>query len=152
MGRAFLTLCLVSFLNGIFTGPFVSLFPVYVDVDLGRIPFFTGYLRSLTLVLGGIFALVGGRLCDLLGLTHGVPQVVTPVAMEGMGLVEDEHVLVGRTPQAFADAVARLYEDEDLWTRLSDAGLGQVRQCNSLDLGLRQWRELLLELGCPVSP
>lgn len=68
LGRAFLALCLVSFLNGFFTAPFVSLFPVYVEADLGRIPLFTAYLLSLTLVLGGAFALVGGRLCDLFGL------------------------------------------------------------------------------------
>jgi len=68
LGRAFLALCLVSFLNGFFTAPFVSLFPVYVEADLGRIPIFTAYLRSLSLVLGGAFALVGGRLCDLFGL------------------------------------------------------------------------------------
>ena len=68
LSRAFLALCLVSFLNGFFTAPFVSLFPVYVEADLGRIPLFTAYLRSLTLVLGGVFALVGGRLCEIFGL------------------------------------------------------------------------------------
>ncbi|MFH1571886.1 MAG: MFS transporter [Gemmatimonadota bacterium] len=68
LGRAFLALCLVSFLNGFFTAPFVSLFPVYVEADLGRVPLFTAYLRSLTLALGGAFALVGGRHCDLFGL------------------------------------------------------------------------------------
>jgi len=68
LSRAFLALCLISFLNGVFTAPFVSLFPVYVEADLGEIPLFTAYLRSLTLILGGIFALVGGRLCELFGL------------------------------------------------------------------------------------
>ena len=64
-GRGFV---IVSFLSGFFTAPFGSLFPVYVDADLGRIPFYTGYLRAVMLGLGGIFAVVAGRLCDLVGL------------------------------------------------------------------------------------
>ena len=67
-GRGFVVLCIVSFLSGFFTAPFGSLFPVYVDADLGRIPFYTGYLRAVMLGLGGIFAVVAGRLCDLVGL------------------------------------------------------------------------------------
>ena len=42
--------------------------PVFVEADLGRLPLFTAYLRSLTLILGGIFAIIGGRLADVLGL------------------------------------------------------------------------------------
>ena len=68
LGRAFLSLCLISFLSSFVGAPFGALFPVYVDADLGRIPLFTGSLRSLMLILGGVFAVVGGRLCDLLGL------------------------------------------------------------------------------------
>jgi MFS family permease len=67
-GRAFIVLCVISFLSGFFTAPFGSLFPVYIDADLGEIPFYTGYLRAVMLALGGIFAVVAGRLCDLVGL------------------------------------------------------------------------------------
>jgi MFS family permease len=66
--RAFVVLCVLSFFGGFATAPHGSLFPVYVDVDLGRPALFTGYLRGLALCLGGIFAIVGGRLCDVLGL------------------------------------------------------------------------------------
>ncbi|MEW6752270.1 MAG: MFS transporter [Candidatus Latescibacterota bacterium] len=65
--RAFVALCLIYFLNSFVISPFSSLFPVYVEADLGRLPWFTGYLRGLMLVLGGLFAVVGGRLCDVLG-------------------------------------------------------------------------------------
>jgi MFS family permease len=66
--RAFIALCLVSLLSGFLSAPFMALFPVYVEADLGKVPLFTGYLRALTLMLGGLSALIGGRLCDLLGL------------------------------------------------------------------------------------
>jgi MFS family permease len=67
LSRAFVALCLICFLNSFLVAPFSSLFPVYVEADLERLPWFTGSLRGLMLVLGGIFAVVGGRLCDLLG-------------------------------------------------------------------------------------
>ena len=66
--RAFVVLCGLSFLGGFATAPYHSLLPVYVDADLGRLALFTGYLRAVALALGGIFAIVAGRLCDLLGL------------------------------------------------------------------------------------
>lgn len=65
--RSFVALCLVCFLNSFAVAPFGSLFPVYVEADLERLPWFTGYLRALMLVLGGLFAVVGGHLCDVLG-------------------------------------------------------------------------------------
>ena len=67
LDRTFLALCLVHFLSSFITSPFTALFPVYVEADLERLPWFTGYLRALMLVLGGIFAVVAGRLCDILG-------------------------------------------------------------------------------------
>ena len=67
-GRSFVVLCLISFLSGFFTAPFGSLFPVYVEADLGRLAIYTGYLRGVMLALGGVFAVVAGRLCDLVGL------------------------------------------------------------------------------------
>ena len=66
--RAFAVLCAVSFLSHFTAAPFATLLPVYVDADVGARPLFTGYLRTMMFALGGIFALVGGRLCDLLGL------------------------------------------------------------------------------------
>jgi MFS family permease len=66
--RTFVVLCLLGFCNGFATAPYQSLLPVFVEADLGRLPLFTAYLRSLTLILGGIFAIVGGRLADVLGL------------------------------------------------------------------------------------
>ena len=66
-GRTFLALCLVSFLNSFAVAPFVSLFPVYVEADLGRLPLFTANLRALMLVLGGVSAMIGGWLCDTVG-------------------------------------------------------------------------------------
>ncbi len=67
LSRAFLALCLLYFLESFFAAPFQALFPVYIEADLARPPWFTGYLRGLMLLLGGVFAVVAGRLCDRFG-------------------------------------------------------------------------------------
>ena len=67
MGRVFLVLCLVHFLSSFTTSPIASLFPVYVEADLSRSPQFTGGLLALMLLLSGVFAVIAGRLCDVLG-------------------------------------------------------------------------------------
>lgn len=52
-------------------------------------------------------------------IAAGVPVVTTTIGAEGMGFVDGEHVLVADEPEAFADAIVRLYHDEDLWRRLA---------------------------------
>jgi len=61
-------------------------------------------------------------------MSRGLPVVATATSVEGMHLVEGEEVLVADDPDAFADAIARLYRDEALWNRLSQAGLENVRR------------------------
>ena len=63
-----------------------------------------------------------------LAMSHGLPVVASPLSIEGMHLVDGEDVLVAADPQAFVDAVARVYEDEALWNRLSAAGLANIER------------------------
>ncbi len=49
----------------------------------------------------------------------GLPAVVTPVALEGLGARPAEDVLVGRTAQEQADAVLRLLDDPALAERIA---------------------------------
>ncbi|HAL22429.1 MAG TPA: glycosyl transferase [Stenotrophomonas sp.] len=68
-----------------------------------------------------------------LSMAHGQPVVGTTCAVEGMHLQAGRDVLVADTAEAFADAVARLYQDPQLWQQLSDAGLDNVARHFSLD-------------------
>ncbi len=77
-----------------------------------------------------------------LSMAHGQPVVATPAAVEGMHLHEGEDVLVADDPQAFADAVVRLYQDEDLWRRLAANGLDNVRRHFSTDAALAVVRQV----------
>jgi GT2 family glycosyltransferase len=68
-----------------------------------------------------------------MAMSHGLPVVATPIAAEGMNLADGRDVLVADNAEHFAQAVLRLYDDEVLWMRLSDAGLANVREHFSFD-------------------
>jgi GT2 family glycosyltransferase/glycosyltransferase involved in cell wall biosynthesis len=76
-------------------------------------------------------------------MSHGLPVVATSMAVEGMDLIEGAHVLVGDTPEDFAQAVLRLYNDPGLWQRLVEGGKANVRQVFSREV-VRQTLHRLL--------
>ncbi|MFZ5484020.1 MAG: glycosyltransferase [Pseudomonadota bacterium] len=63
-----------------------------------------------------------------LAQASGVPVVATSIAVEGMHLQPEIDVLVADDPEAFAAAVVRVYEDPDLWSRLSESALTVTRE------------------------
>ena len=68
-------------------------------------------------------------------LAYGLPCVASPTAVEGSGLEDGVHVLVAESSEDYAEAVCRLYDDQDLWDRVSDSGLEFVKHKYSLDAG-----------------
>jgi glycosyltransferase involved in cell wall biosynthesis len=76
-------------------------------------------------------------------LAHGQPMVATTCAVEAMHLVDGQDVMVADDPQAFADAVVRLYQDEVLWQRLSEGGMENTRRHFSPDAVRETVRGLL---------
>jgi len=76
-------------------------------------------------------------------LAHGLPVVLTSVAAEGMFLVDGESALIADEPQAFADAVVRLYDDEALWNRLSARGLEVMEEHFSFAAARRALAEVV---------
>ena len=51
-------------------------------------------------------------------MSLGLPVVTTQIGAEGMQLKDNVHALIADTPEAFAAAVVRLYNDEVLWKRI----------------------------------
>jgi glycosyltransferase involved in cell wall biosynthesis len=74
---------------------------------------------------------VKGKIAQSLG--WGLPAVATPVAAEGMNLVDGAHILIASDAAAFARETVRLYTDEALWTRLSHAGRDLIRSQYSFE-------------------
>ena len=67
-------------------------------------------------------------------MSHGLPVVATPVAVEGMDLTHGEHVLVADTPAGYAQEIIRLYNDPVLWQQLVDGGKANVSKTFSRDV------------------
>lgn len=63
-----------------------------------------------------------------MAMSFGLPVIATDIAIEGMQLRHDENVLVANQPTDMIEAIRRLASDENLWLRLSDAGLENVRE------------------------
>ncbi|MBN2322084.1 MAG: glycosyltransferase family 4 protein [Acidobacteria bacterium] len=83
-------------------------------------------------------------------LACGLPCVATDVAIEGMGLVKDQHIAVENSPPAFADCVVRLYGDRNIWEKYSTEGWRFCTQNNSLKAGRQRMAGLLESLNLPV--
>ena len=60
-------------------------------------------------------------------LSYGVPVVGSPVALEGMGLQSGRDAMSAATPEAFAQAMAAVYDDEQLWLSLSENGRASLQ-------------------------
>ncbi len=106
-------------------------------VALGELPGVRlhGFVPDLTPLLEGVRvgvaplrygAGVKGKVNQ--SLAHGQPMVATLCAVEGMHLVHGADVLVADEAEAFADAVARLYQDRTLWETLAAGGLENTRR------------------------
>ncbi len=76
-------------------------------------------------------------------MSYGVPVVATTIAAEGMDLCDGEDVLIADSPEAFAAAIVRAYEDEALWARLVEGGRRNIERCFSSAVAERQLKDIL---------
>ncbi len=114
----------------------------------------TGYVQHLEELLDCIRVSVaplryGAGIKGKIGTTLncGLPCVATALAAEGMGLVNDEEVLIADSPEAMAEAVARLYTDADLWQKLSSKGIEFARRTYGFRHGVSMLSSALSRLG-----
>jgi GT2 family glycosyltransferase/glycosyltransferase involved in cell wall biosynthesis len=78
-----------------------------------------------------------------MAMSHGLPVVATSLAAEGMHLEDERDVLMADGAADFAAAVLRLYHDPELWLRLSDGGLENVRRHFSAQAAAATLRAIL---------
>lgn len=105
--------------------------------DIG--PLFNGIRLSIAPLRFG--AGVKGKINS--SMSYGVPVIASSVAAEGMGLVHGVDVLIADDAEGFASLIVQAYDDEQLWLRLSDAGLANIERCFSFEVAAQQLREIL---------
>lgn len=74
-------------------------------------------------------------------LMTGTPTVSTRIGVEGLDLVDGEHVLVADDPADFARSMAELLTNEGLWRRLSREGRQRVLRSYSEQAEATQFRQ-----------
>lgn len=91
-------------------------------VVTGYVPDLQPYLQGARVALAPITwgAGIKGKICQ--AMASGAPNVATRMAAEGMDLADGQDVLLADSPEEFAQAVVRAYEDQELWSRLSEGG------------------------------
>jgi GT2 family glycosyltransferase/glycosyltransferase involved in cell wall biosynthesis len=97
-------------------------------VILGHVPDIEPYFSGCRLSISPLRYGAGVKGKVNLAMSYGLPVVATTPSIEGMHLTAGEDVLVADTPEAFADAMRRAYEDEALWERLSAGGRANVER------------------------
>jgi len=92
-----------------------------VDI-LGHVPEVTPLLKLARIFVAPLRygAGVKGKVGQSMGA--GLPVVTTGVGAEGLGLEDRRHALIADDAEAFAAAVILLYNDAQLWQRLSGSG------------------------------
>ena len=96
---------------------------------------FSGYLPSVAEAVRQQWAVVaplrvggGTRLKILEAMALGTPVIATSKGAEGLDVHNEENILIADRPQAFADAISRLFEDATLRNKLALAGRALVER------------------------
>jgi len=99
--------------------------PIGVEL-VGWVPDLTPEYAQARMAIAPLRHGAGTKRKVVAALASGTPMVVTPVACEGLSLFDGEQVLIADDAAAFAAAMVRLAEDDDLWRRLHERGAAQV--------------------------
>jgi glycosyltransferase involved in cell wall biosynthesis len=94
----------------------------------GRVPDLAPWLNSALASLAPLRFGAGVKGKINMAMSYGVPVIATPVAVEGMHLEHGKDVLLADDADSFAHAAAQLRNDGDLWKRLSDASIDNVKR------------------------
>jgi len=84
-------------------------------------------------------------------MAAGLPVVASLMATEGMELTHLENCLIGENPEEYAEYIRLLYQDEVLWTKISNAGLIFAGKSWGSTAAARRLMEILQKIGINSS-
>lgn len=123
------------------------------QLPLGNGAELTGYLDDIRPAVAQSWACVvplrvggGTRLKILEAMALGTPVVSTSKGAEGLRVTSGENILLADEPAEFAQAVLRLFEDENLRARLSANGRRLVEERYSWETCVHRLEQLLVQV------
>lgn len=93
---------------------------------VGWVPSVVPYIERARLTVIPLLYGAGTKRKLVQALMAGTPTVSTSIGVEGLGLRNDEHVLVADDAKAFAQSVERLLKDSKLWSSISTGGRAHI--------------------------
>ena len=111
-----------------------------------------GYLRRARALVVPLRAGSGTRLKVLEAMAAGVPVVSTRLGVNGLGLVDGEHVLIGESAADLAGHACRLIEDDDLARHLAEAARDLAVRSFDWSVVARPLLELHADLAAESRP
>ncbi len=118
---------------------------------LGAVPDLNALMGEMLLALAPLRFGAGAKGKVARALSAGLPVVASPIAIEGMGLEEGQHLLVAENADAFAECVFRLHDQPDLWQQLSDAGHRYAVDHWGPKAAAAQLKQILLSQGIAIA-
>ena len=132
--------------------------PAEIQVLASQDIIITGFVEDLTPLLDKMRVSVaplryGAGIKGKIGtaMAAGLPVVATSLAVEGMSLTDGENILVADGAEALADALARIYQDEALWNRISKNGLAFAEQAWGAEAAWGILAAFLADIGMKVK-
>jgi glycosyltransferase involved in cell wall biosynthesis len=89
---------------------------------VGQVDSVAGFLADIDVAVIPLWSGRGIKVKTLTLMAAGIPVAATPMALEGMDVVDGRHCLVGATPEELARHVRSLLEDVELATAVAAAG------------------------------
>lgn len=111
---------------------------------------FKGYVRDVSEIFDSCRLFVApllsgagmkGKVLDC--IAAGIPCVLSPVAAEGIGLTDGVETLIARTPKEWAEAIAKIYDNEPAWNAMSANVHDLARRSYSFERGVAALQEAL---------
>jgi glycosyltransferase involved in cell wall biosynthesis len=93
----------------------------------GSVPDAVGFMSNHGVMLVPLFSGSGMRIKIIEALAQGIPLVATTLAVEGISVEADKHLLIADTPDKFVQAIEVLESDEALRLRLREEGMKLVK-------------------------
>jgi GT2 family glycosyltransferase len=108
---------------------------------VGWVPSLVPYLHSARITVVPLSYGAGTKRKLIQALMAGTPTVSTSTGVEGLDLINEEHVLVADDPQSFAQAVARLLHNSELWHRLARHGRERIAATHGREIARTRFLE-----------
>ncbi|MCM8827520.1 MAG: glycosyltransferase family 4 protein, partial [Candidatus Omnitrophica bacterium] len=103
-----------------------------------------GYVKNLDDVFKNIKVFVAPLLSGagikgkvLEALSYGVPSVLSPIAAEATGILNNFHAIIAENPKEWVDAIYNLYTNKELWERISKNAYEFAKSEYSFEKGRR---------------